>query len=151
MRILVFGGETPDFGTIERALRAGAVETVVADLPFGALSDDRAYVFSGWTLDPATRELGRATGERAPLTSSEFDLLLAFVRAPGRTLSRAELVSALRGRAWTYFDRSIDTLVARLRKKIGATHPGSPVRSVRGVGYVFCARVSRLDAAPSAG
>ena len=51
-----------------------------------------------------------------------------------------------RGRAWSYFDRSIDTLVARLRKKIDA-EPGRPplIRSVRGIGYVFCASVSRLE------
>ena len=76
-------------------------------------------------------------------TSCEFDLLMAFIRQRGQAASRSALLAALRGRAWTYFDRSIDTLVARLRKKIGAD-PGRPplIRSVRGVGYVFCAAVS---------
>jgi DNA-binding winged helix-turn-helix (wHTH) protein len=51
----------------------------------------------------------------------------------------------LRGRQWTYFDRSIDTLVARLRKKLedGSDRPPL-IRSVRGVGYVFYAVVARL-------
>jgi DNA-binding winged helix-turn-helix (wHTH) protein len=51
----------------------------------------------------------------------------------------------LRGRQWTYFDRSIDTLVARLRKKLedGSDRPPL-IRSVRGVGYVFCAAVVKL-------
>ena len=91
----------------------------------------------------ATRDLAGPAGRRAELTSSEFDLLVAFLRRPGQALSRAELTRALRGRAWDYFDRSIDTLVARLRKKIDA--PGAPslIRSVRGVGYVFCAPVAR--------
>ena len=84
------------------------------------------------------------------LTSSEFDLLLAFVRAPGRALSRAELVGALRGRPWSYFDRSIDTLVARLRKKISTSGRTPLIRSVRGVGYVFCARVSQPSEALTA-
>jgi DNA-binding winged helix-turn-helix (wHTH) protein len=51
----------------------------------------------------------------------------------------------LRGRQWTYFDRSIDTLVARLRKKLDDGSDRPPlIRSVRGVGYVFCAAVARL-------
>jgi DNA-binding winged helix-turn-helix (wHTH) protein len=51
----------------------------------------------------------------------------------------------LRGREWTYFDRSIDTMVARLRKKLDDGSDRPPlIRSVRGVGYVFCAAVSRL-------
>jgi DNA-binding winged helix-turn-helix (wHTH) protein len=51
----------------------------------------------------------------------------------------------LRGRQWTYFDRSIDTLVARLRKKLDDGSDRSPlIRSVRGIGYVFCAAVAKL-------
>ena len=76
------------------------------------------------------------------LTSSEYDLLTAFLRQPGRTLSRNALLRDLRGRAWTYFDRSIDTLVARLRKKIDLDPAHPLIRSVRGVGYVFCAVVT---------
>ena len=61
--------------------------------------------------------------------------------SPAGRLSRSTLLRDLRGRAWTYFDRSIDTLVARLRKKIDLD-PGRPlIRSVRCVGYVFCATV----------
>jgi two-component system, OmpR family, response regulator len=68
---------------------------------------------------------------------------MAFVRQPGQSLSRGALLAALRGRAWSYFDRSIDTLVARLRKKIGFESGRPPlIRSVRGIGYVFCASVS---------
>jgi two-component system, OmpR family, response regulator len=84
-------------------------------------------------------------GQRVDLTSSEFDLLMAFLRHPGQPLSRAALLGVLRGRQWTYFDRSIDTLVARLRKKLDDGSDRSPlIRSVRGVGYVFCAAVGRL-------
>ena len=67
---------------------------------------------------------------------------MTFLRQPGQTLSRGALLNALRGRAWTYFDRSIDTLVARLRKKIDLDPARPLIRSVRGVGYVFCASVS---------
>jgi DNA-binding response OmpR family regulator len=84
-------------------------------------------------------------GQRVDLTSSEFDLTMAFLRHPGQPLSRAALLGVLRGRQWTYFDRSIDTLVARLRKKLDDGSDRPPlIRSVRGVGYVFCAVVVKL-------
>jgi two-component system OmpR family response regulator len=149
MRILVLSEGHPDLATIENTLRLGQLEVVA---PRGALtpapSHAARYGFAGWTLDAATRALSGPAGQSAELTSSEFDLLIAFLRHPGQAVSRAELTRALRGRAWTYFDRSIDTLVARLRKKIDL--PGAPslVRSVRSVGYVFCAPVVRSAADP---
>jgi DNA-binding response OmpR family regulator len=152
MRILVLGDHTQDTGALESAIPSGAIEVVsVEDTSYQRTYETR-YAFGKWTLDPVTRELVDTRGERVQLTSSEFDLLLALVRAPGRTRSRSELVNALRGRDWTYFDRSIDTLVARLRKKIEAKGGTSLIRSVRGIGYVFCAHVSRAcesEAAPA--
>ena len=106
---------------------------------------ERLYTFAGWTLDETVRDLIGPAGQRVDLTSSEFDLLIAFLRQPGQPLSRAALLGVLRGRQWTYFDRSIDTLVARLRKKLDDGSDRPPlIRSVRGVGYVFCAVVARL-------
>jgi DNA-binding response OmpR family regulator len=105
---------------------------------------------SDFTRSPggrSTRQCGTygPAGQRVDLTSSEFDLLIAFLRQPGQPLSRAALLGVLRGRQWTYFDRSIDTLVARLRKKLDDGSDRPPlIRSVRGVGYVFCAVVARL-------
>jgi DNA-binding response OmpR family regulator len=105
---------------------------------------ERLYGFAGWALDETTRDLIGPTGQRVDLTSSEFDLLMAFLRHPGQPLSRAALLGVLRGREWTYFDRSIDTMVARLRKKLDDGSDRPPlIRSVRGVGYVFCAVVGR--------
>ena len=106
---------------------------------------ERLFLFAGWTLDETTRDLIGPAGRRVDLTSSEFDLLMALLRHPGQPLSRAALLGVLRGRQWTYFDRSIDTLVARLRKKLDDGSDRPPlIRSVRGVGYVFCAAVARL-------
>jgi DNA-binding response OmpR family regulator len=107
---------------------------------------ERLRLFAGWSLDETTRDLMSPTGRRVDLTSSEFDLLMAFVHHPGQPLSRSALLGVLRGRQWTYFDRSIDTLVARLRKKLDDGSDRSPlIRSVRGIGYVFCAVVERLN------
>jgi DNA-binding response OmpR family regulator len=106
---------------------------------------DRLYMFAGWSLDETTRDLTSPAGQRVDLTSSEFDLMMAFLRHPGQPLSRAALLGVLRGRQWTYFDRSIDTMVARLRKKLedGSDRPPL-IRSVRGIGYVFCAAVTKV-------
>ena len=114
---------------------------------------DRLSLFAGWTLDETTRDLISPAGRRVDLTSSEFDLLMALIRQPGQPLSRGALLGVLRGRQWTYFDRSIDTLVARLRKKLAEESDRPPlIRSVRGVGYVFCAAVARTgDQERSAG
>ena len=144
MRILVLDNDRPDPATIANALKFGEIEIFAArDSSAPSPSDGGRYAFAEWTLDAATRDLFDATGRRAALTSSEFDLLLILLRRPGKPLSRAELTRDLRGRAWDYFDRTIDTLIARLRKKIDARGAPTLIRSVRGTGYVFCAAVGR--------
>ncbi len=143
MRIFVLDDDRPDLTTIENALRMGGVKVLTAPRNPAAAVEEARYLFAGWVLDPATRDLTDGGGRRAELTSSQFDLLLLFLSRPGRAISRAELLPELKGRAWDYFDRSIDTLVGRLRKVVDT--PGAPslIRPVRGVGYVFCAAVSR--------
>ena len=143
MRILVLGSDSPDLAAIESAFRLGEIE-ILASGAAPAPGAPRAgpHFFAGWTLDALTRDLVSPAGRHVDLTSSEFDLLMAFLRQPGQALSRSALLSALRGRAWTYFDRSIDTLVARLRKKVDVDSARPLIRSVRGVGYVFCASVA---------
>ncbi len=109
--------------------------------PTASAPDEPVYSFDGWRLDAARRQLTAPSGEEVPLTTGEFDLLLAFVQRPGRVLDRDTLMGLTRGRDWEAFDRSIDAQVSRLRKKI-ETDPADPklVKSVRGVGYVFTGR-----------
>lgn len=98
--------------------------------------------FDGWQLDLGRRELKTPSGSLIPLTTGEFDLLVTFVRHPGRVLNRDMLMDLTRGRHWEAFDRTIDAQVARLRRKI-EPDPKSPalIKSVRGVGYVFTGRI----------
>ena len=149
MRLLILDDASEGLAAIESAIRGHEIEIRRAD---AVEPIERLYVFAGWTLEETARDLVSPTGRRVDLTSSEFDLLMAFLRQPGQALSRDALLGVLRGREWTYFDRSIDTLVARLRKKLADDADRPPlVRSVRGVGYVFCAAVSTLcDAGQSA-
>jgi DNA-binding response OmpR family regulator len=96
--------------------------------------------FAGWELDVTARELRAPGGEEVPLTTAEFDLLAAFAARPRRVLNRDQLLELLHGRQWDPYDRSIDNLISRLRRKL-KDDPKRPrlVKSVRGVGYVFTA------------
>jgi DNA-binding response OmpR family regulator len=107
-------------------------------------SSGHRYTFDGWTFDVGRRSLTRASGGVQELTTSEFNLLAAFVKRPHRVLSRDEIMDLLKGHDWSPLDRSIDNLVARLRKKIehDPNHPGL-IKTVRGVGYAFTADVKR--------
>ena len=99
--------------------------------------------FDRWVLDPAKRELRDNKGVLVTLTSGEYELLLAFIEHPGRTLSRDQLLDITRGREATSFDRSIDVQLSRLRKKI-EHNPKQPqlIKTVRNGGYVFSAQVT---------
>ncbi len=103
----------------------------------------RRFEFDGWVLDAGRRALVNQEGKDCELTTAEFNLLLLLVERPGRVLSRDELMDLLKGHDWTPLDRSIDGLVARLRKKIERGEVPQLVKTVRGVGYVFAAQVRR--------
>jgi two-component system response regulator CpxR len=88
-------------------------------------------------LEKGTRVVRRA-GQVLELTTIEFDLLERFLRSAGRVVSREDLVRAVLGREFSPFDRSIDTHVSNLRKKLGATLDGvERIKGVRGVGYLY--------------
>ncbi len=107
--------------------------------------DGTRYAFDGWTIDMRRREVRDPAGAACELTTAEFNLLSILVQRPGRVLSRDELMDLLKGHDWTPMDRSIDGLVARLRRKI---EPESErpqlVKTVRGVGYAFAGSVKRI-------
>src|SRR5690606_6838517 len=79
---------------------------------------EQRYAFGDWILDVPRRTLQRQDGTEQDLTTGEFNLLEAFVKRPQRVLSRSDIMDLLKGQDWAPLDRSIDNLVARLRKKI---------------------------------
>lgn len=112
-------------------------------LPAGA-EPRRSYRFEGWTLSLERRELTNPAGVMVDLSTGEFDLLLAFLEAPNRVLTREQLLDAARSQPDSVFDRAIDVQVSRLRKKIEPAAAGPPmIRTVRGAGYLFAPRVTR--------
>jgi len=107
-----------------------------------ARAQSERLTFAGWTLDIGSRELIGPDAAPQQLTTAEFNLLEALVRRPQRVLSRDMIMDLLKGHDWTPFDRSIDALVSRLRRKIeiDASAPRL-VKTVRGVGYMLACPV----------
>jgi two-component system, OmpR family, response regulator len=100
--------------------------------------------FGGWQLDRRTRRLTDPEGALVALTKGEYALLIAFLDAPQRPLSREHLLQATRVHE-DVFDRSIDVQILRLRRKL-ETDPSAPriIQTERGVGYVFALPVKPL-------
>jgi DNA-binding response OmpR family regulator len=106
----------------------------------------RGYRFGGWTLDADLRRLFNPHGKLVPLTVNEFDLLVSIVATAGRILSRNQLLEMTRrNNNDDVFDRTIDVLMLRLRRKIEA-NPQVPMFIVteRGLGYRFNVAVERF-------
>jgi DNA-binding response OmpR family regulator len=94
-------------------------------------------------IDLAAREASRA-GAAIPLTRVELDLLATLAAAPGTVFTRDQLGAAVFGESFDAFDRTIDSHVKNLRRKLGGRSDGGQyVETVRGVGY----RAARMGAA----
>lgn len=92
------------------------------------------------TIDEACHEV-RCGGRPVGLSPTEWGILLALARAPGRVYSRYELVNSVRGYEWEGYERVVDSHVKNLRRKLH-DDPASPriVETVLGVGYRLCLR-----------
>jgi two-component system, OmpR family, response regulator len=100
-------------------------------------------VFAGWRIDLRLRELRNPEGARVAMTSAEFDLLQTFCERPGRILSRDSLLDFTQGRNAGSFERSIDVLVSRIRRKIEPDpREAILIKTIRSGGYLFTPTVS---------
>ncbi len=104
----------------------------------------RALAFAGWTLELGARHLVGADGVVVPVSNGEFKLLRAFAENPFRVLSRDQLMDVLAGREAGPFDRSVDVMVHRLRRRLDddAREP-QLIKTVRSEGYMLAAEVER--------
>jgi two-component system, OmpR family, response regulator len=126
---------------IRALLRRSRTHETVAD----GLARIRGYRFAGWELNVRLRRLTSPQGETTPITNSEFNLLVAFLAAPQRVLSREQLIDSSRLHNDEVYDRSIDVQIGRLRKKIEAKDARTKlIRTERGAGYVFTAIVETV-------
>lgn len=121
---------------IRAVLRRGRTEADV--------SDYAKFSFAGFLADPATRTVQAPDGQEVDLTGGEFELLSVFLERPGRVLSRDSLLDLTRGRASDPFDRSIDVLLSRIRRKLGDQGVYRLFKTVRNGGYQLAVPVEQV-------
>ncbi len=124
---------------IRAVLRRGRMVTEEAP---GART--RHLRFASWVLDTARHELKAPNGAVVEVSGAEYDVLLAFLEHPQRVMTRDRILELSRSRIGEVFDRSVDVLVSRLRRKLGGPEEASElIKTVRGAGYMFAADVNR--------
>lgn len=126
---------------IKAVIRRGEPAPAAAPAQSNTPAKDKVR-FDGWTLDRLQYQLFDPKGQSAELTAGEFRLLEALALSPNRALTRDYLFELTREDEFESFDRAIDIQIGRLRKKLG-DDPKEPayIKTVRGVGYMFCASV----------
>lgn len=104
------------------------------------------YRFDDWEFNLTRRELRDPGGKLFQLTTTEIDLLAVLVKRPGHVLSRDAIMDQLKGHDWAANDRAIDSQISRLRKKLAGESeaPGGLIKTIRGVGYSFTAKVTKV-------
>lgn len=107
--------------------------------------ESSSYGFAGWVLKAGERILVDKDGVSVPLSTGEYNLLLALVSRPNQVLSRDQLLDITQGREANAFDRAIDNQISRLRRKI-EDDPKNPnlIKTVWGGGYTLASDVVRL-------
>lgn len=98
--------------------------------------------FSGWALDLISHTLTSADDKKVDLTSFEYQVLALLVSKANTAISREEILQVTTNREWTPFDRTVDVVMAKLRKKIevDSKHP-SLIKTIRNAGYQLTANV----------
>lgn len=120
---------------VRTVLRRSERKEVVPD------ADYRVAIVHGWTFDLERQEILSEDGEKITLTDYENRLLKHFVTRPGRVVSRDQILELLGKKGDLPFDRSVDVLISRLRKKLSDIDRRIIV-SVRNSGYKFSESVS---------
>ncbi|OBZ97609.1 transcriptional regulator (plasmid) [Pararhizobium polonicum] len=101
--------------------------------------------FSGWRIDPRSRELFDAEGAQVSMTTAEFDLLWAFCCHPNKVLTREQLLAMTHAGSAGPIERSIDAHISRVRQKIEPNLKDPTfIKTVRLGGYLFASKVERL-------
>jgi two-component system OmpR family response regulator len=135
---------TKPFAARELLARIKAILRRTRMLPPNLRATDgaRRLRFGTWTLDTVARHLIDPAGTLVSLSGAEYRLLRVFLDHPQRVLSREQLLNFTQGRELDVFDRSIDLLVSRLRRRLGdEAHEAQYIKTVRSEGYVFAAEV----------
>ncbi|ART82248.1 DNA-binding response regulator [Oceanisphaera profunda] len=118
----------------------------MVESPAHAAQETMHLYFDRWCLDLSRRELRDEQGTTVSLSTAEFDLLRVFTQHPHHVLSRDQLLDLARGREAQAFDRAIDTLVSRLRRKLELdSKQPQLIKTIWGGGYMLVADVRHGD------
>ncbi|ACB97327.1 response regulator [Beijerinckia indica] len=128
------------FGPRELLARVRALLRRAAAL--SPVMSSRRFAFDRFIIDLDARQVTDDKGLALTFTSAEFDLLACFVQRPRRVLTRDQILNQIRGRITDPFDRTVDMLISRIRRKLDAACPGSNlISTIRNGGYLFTAPV----------
>ncbi|MFS8036121.1 response regulator [Xanthobacter sp. AM11] len=122
-------------------IRAVLRRTGGSDAPAAPAAAARVFRFGRFRAEPDIRRVTADDGAEVALTGAEFELLMAFLERPGRILSRDQLLDITKGREAGPFDRSVDVLVSRLRRKLGDQGTFQILKTLRNGGYQLAVRV----------
>jgi two-component system response regulator CpxR len=113
---------------------SGAAEGAAPAAREGVRAD--VYQVGDIELDTAAREV-RCGGEVIELTAVEFNLLEILLRSAGEVVSRESIAQEVLGRSLLPYDRSVDTHISNLRRKLGPENGTERIKTVRSVGYIY--------------
>ncbi len=131
------------FSARELLARIKVVLRRTRDLPPDGPDDSpNKLAFAGWVLDTRSRNLISPQQVVVALSQAEYRLLQVLLTHPNRALTRDQLLDLTQGREAGPFDRSIDVLIGRLRRRLGddAKEP-QLIKTLRGQGYLLAAKV----------
>ncbi|MDH5232094.1 MAG: response regulator [Gammaproteobacteria bacterium] len=101
-------------------------------------SEDKIISFGEWSFNPTTGHLVSNDGNEVTLTTFEFQVLAVLATRPNRPLNRDQILDLVAEREWDPYDRSIDVLIGKIRKKLN-DDPKNPkhIKTLRNLGYMF--------------
>lgn len=129
---------------IKAVLRRGEERSPISPQSAPEQNNSKSVRFGDWLLDKERFQLFDRNGVSADLTTGEYRLLEALTDASNKVLSRERLFEITREGDYDMFDRAVDIQIGRLRKKLN-DDPKDPqyIKTVRGVGYMFCSPVKQ--------
>ncbi|MFZ6640532.1 response regulator [Undibacterium sp. TC4M20W] len=139
---------TKPFATRELLARIRAILRRARMIPvqLRELSGGRMLGFGVWVVDTHARQLIDDSGAIVSLSGAEYRLLRVFLDHPKRVLTRDQLLNLTQNRDADYFDRSIDILVSRLRKRLrDDSREPQYIKTLRSEGYIFSSTVEHRD------
>ena len=112
-------------------------------LEVAPMPEASTLALDGMKVDPVMRAVTAPSGEVVPLTFAEFELLTLLIAHANATLPRTQILQQVFGRSAGLYDRSVDVLLSRLRRKLAQSGVTLNVESVRSVGYMLVGQVTR--------